>query len=201
MVAFRGRAGFGRGRAMKGPLRQIPNLLTALRLAAAPALAVLLMWGDNRAALGIFAFAGLSDAADGFLAKRFGMTTRFGRYLDPAADKLLMLAAFLTLSVLGVAPWWLSVLVIARDLAIVIAIAFAHVLMLPLRVKPLPIGKLNTVVQVSYVGLMLLFLVLHIDAPQFSAYAALATGVVTLMSWFAYGGLWFGAFFARKRVA
>ena len=71
-----------------------------------------------------------------------------------------MLAAFLTLAALGISPWWLTVLVIARDLAIVIAIAIAHVLALPLRVQPLPIGKLNTVVQVSYVGLMLLFLVL-----------------------------------------
>lgn len=183
---------------MTGPLRQIPNLLTALRLAAAPLLAIVLMAGENRAALGIFAFAGLSDAADGFFAKRFGMTTRFGRYLDPAADKLLMLAAFLTLSNLHMTPWWLTVIVIGRDVAIVFAVAIAHLLALPLRVEPLPVGKLNTAVQVGYVGLILLLMVMNIDAPQLSLWAALAACVTTLVSWFAYAGLWFGAFFARK---
>ena len=186
---------------MNGLFRQIPNILTALRLAAAPAFAALLMAGDDRMALGIFAFAGLSDAADGFLAKRFGITTRFGRYLDPAADKLLMLAAFLTLAALGIAPWWLTALVIARDLAIVLAVFAAYVLALPLRVQPLFIGKVNTVVQVSYVGLMLLFLVLGTDAPQISAWAALVTAIFTIISWFAYAGLWLGAFFARNRIA
>jgi cardiolipin synthase len=186
---------------VSGVLKHIPNILTALRLAAAPAFAALLMAGDDRAALGIFAFAGLSDAADGFLAKRFGLSTRFGRFLDPAADKLLMLAAFLTLAALGISPWWLTVLVIARDLAIVLAVFVAYVLALPLRVQPLFIGKVNTVVQVSYVGLLLVFLVFGIDAPQFSAWAALVTAMFTIISWFAYGGLWLGALFARNRIA
>ncbi len=186
---------------MKGLVRQLPNLLTALRLAAAPAFAALLMAGHDRAALGIFAFAGLSDAADGFLARQFGMTTRFGRYLDPAADKLLMLAAYLTLAVLGLSPWWLTVLVIARDIAIVLAVMAAFALALPLRVQPLFIGKVNTVVQVSYIGLILIFLVLGIDAPQICQWAAVITAISTLMSWFAYAGLWFGAVFARDEVA
>lgn len=186
---------------MKGPLRHLPNLITALRLAAAPALAALLLAGNDRAALGIFAFAGLSDAADGFLAKRFHSATRFGRYLDPAADKLLMLAAFLTLSIMGIAPWWLTVLVIARDLAIVSGIFLAHVLSLPLHVKPLFVGKVSTAGQICYVGLMLLLPVVGISAPQWSLWAAIATGIVTLVSWFAYGGLWLGAFAARKQKA
>lgn len=186
---------------MNGLLRQIPNLLTALRLAAAPAFAALLMAGDDRAALCIFAFAGFSDAADGFLARQFGLTTRFGHYLDPAADKLLMLAAFLTLAALGLSPWWLTVLVIARDLAIVLAVLVAYLIALPLRIQPLFIGKVNTVVQVSYIGLVLIFLVFGIDAPQISQGAALVTGAFTLMSWFAYAGLWFGALFARNKVA
>ena len=84
--------------------------------------ALLLIGGNDRAALGIFALAGLSDAADGFLAKRFGFVTRFGRYLDPAADKLLMLASFLTLTLMGVAPVWLTAIVIGRDLAIILGV-------------------------------------------------------------------------------
>lgn len=186
---------------MIGLLRQIPNLLTALRLAAAPAFAALLMAGDDRAALGIFAFAGLSDAADGFLARQFGLTTRFGRYLDPAADKLLMLSAYLTLAYLGLSPWSLTILVIARDVAIVLAVLLAYLMSVPLRIQPLFIGKVNTVVQVSYIGLVLVFRVFGISAPQISEGAVLVTGAFTLMSWFAYAGLWFGALFARNKVA
>lgn len=186
---------------MKGPLRHIPNILTALRLAAAPAFAALLVSGNDRAALGIFALAGLSDAADGFLARHFGMTTRFGRYLDPAADKLLMLAAFLTLAFLHLSPWWLTVLVIARDLAIVLAVIVSFALSLPLHIQPLFIGKVNTVVQVSYIGLMLIFLVFGVEAPQILAWAAMITAIFTLLSWFSYAGLWFGALFARNKVA
>src|ERR1700752_2148047 len=100
MVA--GESGHGNGQPVNGVLKHLPNLLTWLRLAAAPGLAFLLVSGADRAALGVFAFAGLSDAADGFLAKRFGFASRFGRYLDPAADKLLMLAAFVTLTVLKI---------------------------------------------------------------------------------------------------
>lgn len=184
---------------MNGPLRHLPNFLTALRVASAPALAILLMEGNDRAALGVFAFAGLSDMADGFLAKRFGSTTRFGRYLDPAADKLLMLVTLVTLSLMSVTPWWLTGLVVARDLAIVTGIFVAVMLSLPLRVEPLMIGKISTVVQIGYVGLMLIFLVLDIDAPQYSLWAALATGAITLISWSAYAGLWLGAYSARHR--
>lgn len=186
---------------MNGPLRHLPNFLTALRMASAPALAILLIEGNDRAALGVFAFAGLSDMADGFLAKRFGSTTRFGRYLDPAADKILMLVTLVTLSLMGVTPWWLTALVIARDLAIVSGILAANLMSLPLRVAPLTIGKISTVVQIAYVGLMLVFLVAGIDAPQWSLWAALATGAVTLISWSAYAGLWLGAYSARKKSA
>jgi phosphatidylglycerophosphate synthase len=111
---------------VSGILKHVPNLLTGMRLACAPALAMLLASGDDRAALGIFAFAGLSDAADGFLAKRFNLATSFGRFLDPAADKLLMLASFLALAALRAAPVWLTALVIARDVAIVAGILLAR---------------------------------------------------------------------------
>ena len=107
---------------MNGFVKHLPNFLTGLRIASAPALAFLLVRGADRAALGVFAFAGLSDAADGFLAKRFGLATRFGRFLDPAADKLLMIVSFATLTVLNVTPLWLTSLVLARDTAIVVGL-------------------------------------------------------------------------------
>jgi cardiolipin synthase len=167
-------------------LKHLPNLLTGLRLAAAPALALLLFAGADRAALGVFAFAGLSDAADGFLAKRFGFATRFGRFLDPAADKFLMFASFVTLSLMNVTPLWLTALVIARDLAIVLGILVARVLALPVRVEPLLIGKASTAVQIFYVALALVLLTFGLHWTLVENIAADVTAIVTAASWLAY---------------
>jgi cardiolipin synthase len=182
-------------------LRHLPNMLTTLRLLSAPMLAALLLGGYERAALGIFAFAGLSDAADGYLAKRFGFATRFGRYLDPAADKFLMLVSFVALAAVGAAPIWLVAIVILRDVNIVLAILLAHYLRLPLRIAPLPIGKACTAVQVGYVTLTLLLLAAGIEAPQLSLLAAIATAGVTVASWLSYGALWLKAVAMRYRRA
>lgn len=182
-------------------LRHLPNLLTGLRLACAPTLALLLVSGADKAALGVFAFAGLSDAVDGFFAKRFGFATRLGRYLDPAADKLLMLAAFIALAAMGFAPVWLAILVIARDAAIVAGILLGHALELPLRIAPLLIGKLSTVVQVAYVGLILVLLTSRLDGREFARDAAIFTAAVTLVSWIAYGAVLTRAFVAKYRSA
>jgi cardiolipin synthase len=185
---------------MSGLLRHLPNLLTALRLAAAPALAVLLVRGADSAALGVFAFAGLSDVADGFLAKRFGLATRFGRLLDPAADKLLMLASFLALSLLKAAPFWLTLLVIARDIGIVGGVLLARILALPIRVTPLLIGKATTAMQIAYIALILLLLTFGLHWPQIENFAADATALLTIASWIAYAGVGLGAL-ARPRTA
>jgi len=177
-------------------LRHLPNALTVLRLFSAPLLA-----GHAPAALGLLAFAGLTDAADGYVAKRFGLATRFGRYLDPAADKLLMLSAFLALTAIGVTPMWLTALVIGRDLCIVAAIFAARMLALPLRVEPLPIGKVCTAVQVGYVAVVVFFLAFRIAAVQPLQVAAWVGAGFTLASALAYAGLWLKAFSARYRRA
>ena len=180
-------------------IRQLPNTLTAMRLLSAPVLAAFLLYGYQMYALIVFAFAGLTDLADGFLAKRFGLTTSVGRYLDPAADKFLMLAAFLALTAIHQTPLWLTLIVIGRDVAIVFALFVARLLALPLRVEPLPIGKVCTAVQVTYVALVLLLLALRLDAPKTMEAAALVTAGVTIASWLAYGGLWLKAYAARYR--
>ncbi len=187
MVA--GESGQRHGRPVKAMLRHLPNLLTWLRLAAAPALAFLLVSGADRAALGVFAFAGLSDAADGFLAKRFGFASRFGRFLDPAADKLLMLAAFVTLTVLNVTPLWLTLLVLARDAAIIAGILLARMLELPIRIAPLFVGKLSTAMQIAYVALALLLLTFGLQWPHTLDGAADVTAALTAITWVAYAGV------------
>ncbi len=179
--------------------RHLPNLLTGLRLALAPALAVLLIDGYDRAALGVFAFAGMSDAADGYLAKRFGLATRFGRFLDPAADKFLMLASFLALTFLHMTPLWLTILVIARDVAIVAGILLARVLELPVRIAPLPIGKFSTAAQFGYIGFLLLALAFGFDWPLVTRAAELLTAAFTVASWLGYGALLLRALAGRHR--
>lgn len=168
-------------------LRQIPNLLTGLRLACAPVTALLLLKGFFPEALAVFAFAGLTDAADGFLAKRYGLDSRVGAWLDPAADKLLMTASFIALTIVGATPAWLTGLVIARDAAIVLAVLLAKYMGWPLRVQPQLLGKISTAVQVGYVGLLLVLLAWKIAWPELSYYAAVAAAVFTLASWLSYG--------------
>ena len=182
-------------------LRHLPNLLTALRLCAAPFTAVLILRGHYGAALGFFAFAGLSDALDGYLARRLSPGSRFGVYLDPAADKLLMLASFVTLTMVGAVPLWLTALVIGRDLAIVGGAAIAWLLALPLKIEPLQIGKISTVVQVSFIGLVLLLRAAGAELPMLVLAGAIAAGAVTVASWLAYGQLWFRALALGRRTA
>lgn len=182
-------------------LKHLPNLLTALRLAAAPMFAILLVNGADRAALGVFAFAGLSDAADGFLAKRFGLATHFGRLLDPAADKLLMLASFLALTALKIAPLWLTFLVIARDGAIVGGILLARMFAVPIRVEPLAIGKACTAMQIAYIALAMLLLTFGLRWQETEMFAADATAFLTAASWIAYAGVGLRAVLQRHEPA
>ena len=186
---------------MNGLLKHIPNLLTGMRLACAPALALLLMSGADKAALGIFAFAGLSDAADGFLAKRYNYMTRFGRFLDPAADKLLMLASFVALSAARATPVWLAALVIGRDVAIVAGILLARLLELPIKIEPLFIGKASTAVQIVYIGFVLVVLAFGLGWPGILHVASIATAVATLASWLAYAALFVHALGVRRSRA
>jgi cardiolipin synthase len=181
--------------------RNIPNILTALRLAASPALVALLWRGSDYAALIVFVFAGLTDAADGYLAKRFELQTRFGRYLDPAADKLLMFVSFVTLALLNVTPLWLAALVIARDVVIVLAIGLASLFELPLRVTPSLLGKLSTAVQVTYVGLMLVMLTFDFQAGWLSRDAAFAVAFFTTASGIGYAQVWLRAALHRRSRA
>lgn len=179
-------------------LRQTPNILSALRLVAAPIAGVLILRGVAVAALVVFAFAGLSDALDGFLAKRFGLSSRFGAWLDPAADKLLMLMSFLALTKVGVVPGWLTFLVIGRDVAIVGGVLLARMLEAPLRVAPLMVGKVSTVVQVVYVAGLLLLLALNTTMPRLELAGGLVVATFTILSFAGYARVWLLAVAARQ---
>ncbi len=184
---------------MTGPLKHIPNVLTGLRLLAAPALAFLLLLDHYSAALAVFIFAGISDLIDGYLAKRYHLATRLGRYLDPAADKALMFACFIVLAFQGVVPLLLAAVVIGRDVLMVLGIIVARLAGAELTVTPLRVGKLTTVVQVAYIALELFALAFAFDIYDWQRWAALIVGVVTIASAWTYGALWLRAMRRGKK--
>jgi cardiolipin synthase len=128
-------------------LAQLPNLITLSRLFLVPVLILLLKDQDYLAALAVFMVAGLSDALDGYLAKRLGHTSRFGAILDPVADKILLVSAYVMLTVLGHLPFWLMLAVAFRDLVIIGGYLAYSSLIGRVHMSPSYLSKLNTFMQ------------------------------------------------------
>jgi cardiolipin synthase len=133
----------------------IPNLITLARIILVPVVVWLIASGQLRLAFLLFLVAAISDGVDGFLAKRFGMKTELGAYLDPLADKVLIDAIYVTLAITAVIPLWIVILVVSRDFMIVGAILLSWVVDRPVKVRPLIVGKLSTAAQIVYPGLVL----------------------------------------------
>jgi cardiolipin synthase (CMP-forming) len=138
----------------------LPNLLSLLRMGLVPLFIIALTEGEARRALLIFVVAGVTDALDGFIARFFHQKTLLGTYLDPLADKMLLTSAYVVLAIPSLnpvlpIPLWVTILVIARDvLIIVVAIALSLATGVK-RFPPAPIGKVTTVMQVATVVLVL----------------------------------------------
>lgn len=126
----------------------IPNFITLARVLSVPVIFWLLVDGSSRAAFFVFLFAGISDAVDGFLAKRFNWTTELGAYLDPLADKLLIVSIYIALGVSQKIPLWLVIAVVSRDILILLAVLLSWLLDRPVHIKPLAVSKLNTAAQI-----------------------------------------------------
>jgi len=129
----------------------IPNFLSLLRIILVPVIVIFLIQGSFNKALITFICAGLTDALDGTLARLLKCQTVLGAYLDPIADKLLLTASFVTLSVLGIIPSWLTVLVISRDFIILLGIAILSLTAIPYEIKPAIVGKVTTLLQIATV--------------------------------------------------
>lgn len=131
--------------------RDIPNLITGLRILLVAPFLWLLLEERYGAALVLFVVAGVSDALDGFLAKYYGWTSELGGILDPIADKLLLLGAILALGWLNALPGWLVALVLIRDALIVGGAIGYHFLIARFQAAPLMISKLNILLQLTLV--------------------------------------------------
>jgi cardiolipin synthase (CMP-forming) len=132
-------------------LRWVPNALCIVRALLVAPLVYLLVKHDYAAALAVLVVAGVTDALDGFLAKTFDWRTRLGSLLDPAADKLLLVSAFVALSYVGLVPVALTGIVIGRDLLIVAGAVTYQLLIAPVEGEPSAISKLNTACQLGFV--------------------------------------------------
>lgn len=136
---------------MHVPLRQLPNVISSLRIFLVVPIAVTLWRHEFAATLVLFAVAAGSDAADGFIAKRFGWQTSLGAILDPLADKLMLATMFVMLALIDLIPDWLMQIVLARDSIIVLGAVAYRLACGELVMSPSQISKLNTLCQILFV--------------------------------------------------
>jgi cardiolipin synthase (CMP-forming) len=168
----------------------IPNLLTLLRMLLVPLAIWLIVEDQLRAAFAVLLIAGITDGVDGFLAKRFGWTTELGAYLDPLADKLLLVSTFITLGIRGFLPAWLVILMVSRDVMIVAAILLSAMVGPRMDMHPLPISKVNTVAQIGLALLVLADSGFHLGWDQLRMALILVTAALTAISAGAYLWAW-----------
>ena len=181
----------GNGRRRAGAFSlSIPNLITLARILLVPVIVWAIASNQMQIAFALFLVAWLSDLVDGFLAKRFGMATELGAYLDPLADKAMIVSIYIALGIADVIPRWLVILVVSRDIMIVAAIVLSWVVDKPVKLKPLTISKLNTVAQIVLALLVLASLSIGFDAGLAIQAVTLLVALLTLLSVAFYVAAW-----------
>lgn len=164
----------------------VPNLLTIGRIFAVPVLILLIGADRTLAAFWLFVVVGATDAADGMIARRFNLKTELGAFLDPLADKALLISLYVTLAVFAEIPRWLAVVVVFRDVVIMGGVLLAWLIERPLPMEPLAIGKANTLAQIVFVGTVLGADGYALDWGLIEQAAAYGVGGLTLLSAGAY---------------
>ena len=143
---------------MAGPgpvLRHLPNLISVARILLVPFTVAAFVRGDFETGFWLFVIAGVSDAVDGAIARLFRAQSTLGTYLDPAADKLLLVTMYLALSIQGGLSWAVTVLVLARDLMILGGLAWCLWRKFPADIRPILVSKVNTFLQVFVIAWIL----------------------------------------------
>jgi cardiolipin synthase len=174
----------------RGAGLSIPNLITLARILLVPVIVWAIASNQMQIAFALFLIAGLSDLVDGFLAKRFGMATELGAYLDPLADKAMIVSIYVTLGIADIIPRWLVILVVSRDIMIVAAIMLSWLIDKPVKLKPLTVSKLNTVAQILLALLVLASLSIGFDAEIAILALTVLVAVLTLLSVAFYVAAW-----------
>ncbi len=160
----------------------LPNIITLARIALVPVLILLLKDQDYAAALIVFVIAGASDALDGYLAKRLNVQSRLGAIIDPVADKLLLVSAYVMLTLLGHIPFWLVLVVAFRDLLIVGGYMLYTSHAGPVKMRPSILSKLNTLMQIALATLVLAQQAAGLDWPLTIDVLVVAVLITTVAS-------------------
>ncbi|HWK13786.1 MAG TPA: CDP-alcohol phosphatidyltransferase family protein [Rhizobiaceae bacterium] len=168
----------------------IPNLITLMRFLLVPAVVYCMLEGATGWAFVGFVVAGISDAVDGFIARQFNQRSKLGAYLDPAADKLLLVSVFVVLGLMGELPLWLVILVVSRDVLIIGGVLLANLMGNPVEMKPLLVSKANTAVQIFLAALVLAELAFAIMFGDLRFWVVILSGGLTVASAAAYLVAW-----------
>lgn len=168
----------------------IPNIITIARLILVPIVIVMIMQERWAAAFILFVIAGVSDGIDGFIARNFDMKSEFGAYIDPLADKSLLVSIYVSLALVGAIPGWLAVIVVSRDAMIVAAVILSWVMSRPVTIRPLLVSKLNTLAQLSFAAFALAANAYGAELAGFEEIAMLIVAALTVASAGAYLGGW-----------
>lgn len=169
----------------------LPNYITLGRFLAVPVIIYAMIHGYALTAFFVFLGAGLSDAVDGAIARHFNQKTTLGAWLDPVADKLLLVSVYIVLGVLGEVPDWLVILVVSRDALIVGAVILSSLMGHPVKADPLFVSKLNTAAQITLAVFALAQLAFALQYPDTMFILVLGTAALTLASGASYFVVWF----------
>jgi len=167
-------------------IQSLPNLITVGRIVLVPVVIWAITSGNMLLAFWVFVAAGISDAVDGFIAKRFNAQTEFGAYLDPLADKALLMSIYVTLSIEGLLPRWIVIAVVSRDIMIMGAVLLSWIMNKPVEIHPLIVSKLNTAAQIGLAALVLASSGFKFDAGQAKDVLLVVAGGLTFISAAAY---------------
>lgn len=138
----------------------------------------------------LFVIGGISDALDGLIAKQFNSVTRLGKYLDPLADKVLLVAIYVTLGVKGDIPSWLVILVVSRDLLIVGGVLLSYMMDIRVKIRPVLVSKANTFFQIMLAALILGTAAFEVDPGYLIIANVYIVAVTTLLSGYSYLATW-----------
>lgn len=157
----------------------LPNLITIARILLVPVVVWAIASGEIQVAFALFLLAGLTDAIDGFLAKRLNMVSNLGAHLDPLADKVLIVSIYVALGITEAVPRWLVILVVSRDIMIIGGLMLAWFLGKPMKVKPVLVSKLNTLAQIVFACLVLGALAFRL---KFDIAEEIVMGAITVLT-------------------
>jgi cardiolipin synthase (CMP-forming) len=160
----------------------LPNIITLGRILLVPVAIWLIVAGQFGFAFLVFIVAGVGDGIDGFIARRYAMKTQLGAYLDPLADKLLLVSIYMSLGFLQHMPAWLVILVASRDVLIVGAVILSWIMGKPVKMHPLMVSKVNTAVQIIFAGAVLAVLAWMSDATLILQIGSAVVAFLTIAS-------------------